>query len=61
MDQLARAYIGQVVKYYGVPRDIVLDRDSSFLSQFWKALQATMGTKWKLSTTFHPKIDGQTG
>ncbi|CAH9119792.1 unnamed protein product [Cuscuta europaea] len=60
MDKLARAYIQHVVKYHGVPRDIVSDRDSRFLSQFWRELQAAMGTKLKLSTAFHPMTDGQT-
>lgn len=60
MDQLARAYIHQVVKYHGVPRDIVSDRDSRFLSQFWKSLQAALGTRLKMSTAFHPATDGQT-
>jgi len=61
MDQLAIAtYIIQVVKYHGVSRDIISDRDSRFLSQFWKALQAAIGTRLKLSTVFHPEIDRQT-
>ncbi|CAH9124286.1 unnamed protein product [Cuscuta epithymum] len=60
MEKLARAYIKHVVKNHGVPQDIVSDRDSRFLSQFWKELQAALGTKLRLSTAFHPTTDGQT-
>lgn len=60
MDQLARAYVKYVVKYHGVPKDIVSDRDSRFLSNFWQSLQKAMGTKLLMSTAFHPATDGQT-
>ncbi|CAH9094978.1 unnamed protein product [Cuscuta europaea] len=60
MDKLAKAYVKYVVKHHGVPQDIISDRDSRFLSQFWKELQTAMGTKLKLSTAFHPTTDGQT-
>ncbi|CAH9114854.1 unnamed protein product [Cuscuta epithymum] len=60
MEKLAKAYVKHVVKHHGVPQDIVSDRDSRFLSQFWKELQTAMGTKLKLSTAFHPTTDGQT-
>jgi len=60
MTQLTKAYVSQVVKHHGVPKDIVSDRDSRFLSQFWQALQAALGTTLKFSTAFHPMTDGQT-
>lgn len=60
MDQLAKAYMRYVVRYHGIPSDIVSDRDSRFLSHFWGKLQEAMGTKLKMSTAFHPATDGQT-
>ena len=43
----------------GIPFSIILDRGAQFTCGFWKAFQKGLGTQVKLSTTFHPKIDGQ--
>ena len=45
---------------HGLPRELILDRDKLFISRFWKALMAQLGVKHKLSTAYHPQIDGQT-
>ena len=42
----------------GLPRDIILDRDKLFISQFWKGLTRIAGVKLGLSTAFHPEMDG---
>ena len=60
MKQLARAYVKYVVRVHGVPRTIVSDRDTRYLSQFWQTLQQAMGTTLLYSTSFHPQTDGQT-
>ena len=60
MEQLARAYIKYVVQYHGIPRTIVSNRDTRYLSHFWKSLQQAFGTTLLYSTSFHPMTDGQT-
>jgi len=57
---IADFFFQELVRLYGVPRTIVSDRDTKFLSHFWRCLWRLRGTKLLFSTTCHPKIDRQT-
>jgi hypothetical protein len=52
-------YMKEVVRLHGVPKSIVSDRDSKFVSKFWESLHIALGTKLSLSVIFHPQTDGQ--
>ena len=58
MDRLAELYVKKIVRLHGVSLSIVSDRDSRFISRFWKELQSTLGTRLNFSTAFHPQTVG---
>lgn len=60
LERLAELYIEEIVRLHGIPSSIVSDRDPRFTSIFWESLQEALGTKLRMSSTYHPQTDGQT-
>ncbi|VFQ79098.1 unnamed protein product [Cuscuta campestris] len=58
--RVANLFLDTVVKHHGFPSTVILDRDSVFMSSFWRELMKLSGTTLKFSTTYHPQTDGQT-
>ena len=58
--EAARNFFSNVVKHFGMPEDIVSNRDTRFTSKFWVGLFKMWGTECKFSTANHPQTDGQT-
>ena len=50
----------QLYCIYGLPSNIVSDRDRKFNSHFWRAIFQRLGTQLNLSTADHLETNGQT-
>ncbi|KAL0386088.1 UNVERIFIED_CONTAM: Transposon Tf2-11 polyprotein [Sesamum radiatum] len=56
----AHLFFKHIVKYWGLPKHIVSDRDSRFTGVFWTELFKILGSKLSMSSSYHPQSDGQT-
>ena len=43
---------------WGLPKELITDRDPKFLSKFWAELFASRGVKLLYSMAYHPQTDG---
>jgi hypothetical protein len=57
---VARLFINEIFRLHGLPRSIVCDRDTRFVSKFWQSLLDILDVRLNMSTAFHPQTDGQT-
>jgi hypothetical protein len=58
--KLAKLYLSRIVCLHGVPKTIISDRGTQFVSRFWDHLQQALGTQLVFSTAYHPQTGGQT-
>lgn len=59
-EDTASLFFKHVVKYWGVPQNIVSDRDPRFTGSFWTELFKLLGSELNISSSYHPQTDGQT-
>ncbi|KAK3553204.1 hypothetical protein QTP86_031796 [Hemibagrus guttatus] len=57
--QTADAMFAHVFRNFGLPEDIVSDRDPQFTSRVWRALCARLDIGVSLSSSHHPQSNGQ--
>ena len=60
VEETTKLFLMNVVKYWGLPKFIISDRDSRFIGKFWMELFKLMGTELHFSTNFHPQTYGHT-
>ena len=60
IEEAARIFFNNVVKYFGMFEDIVSDQDTRFTSRFWVELIKMWGIECKFSTANHPHTEHQT-
>ncbi len=58
--ETANLLFKHVICDYGLPRQIISDRDSKWTGSFWKEICTIMKIKRSLTTAHHPQADGQT-
>ena len=59
-EELARLFRDNVWKLHGLPESVVSDQGPQFAAELTKELNRMLEIKMKLSTAFHPQMDGQT-
>ena len=59
-DRVATLYLRHLLPWFGIPKQIISDRDPHFTSAFSKEITSQTGIQQNLSTAFHPHTDGQT-
>ncbi|CAN6711427.1 unnamed protein product [Malus baccata var. baccata] len=59
LSRLAKLFFSQIVKYHGVPVNIISDQYPRFTFKFWVAFQEALGMRLLYSTAYHPQTDGQ--
>jgi hypothetical protein len=60
VQKYAGIYITRVLYLHGVPKTIMSDRGSQFVTRFWEQLHASLGTHSIHSLAYHLQMDGQT-
>ena len=58
--EATQLFFKNIVKYWGLSRHIISDRDPHFTGNFWNELFEILGSRLHFSTSFHPQNDGQT-
>jgi hypothetical protein len=57
---IEKNHMKENVRLHGIPKAIVLDRDSKFTSNFWRGFFNGFGTNLNFTTTYHPQSNGKT-
>jgi hypothetical protein len=60
VSHIAQVFMDNIVKLHDLPNSIVTDKDTIFLSHFWKELFKLCKVNLTLCTAYHPQTDGQT-
>jgi hypothetical protein len=55
---IAKLYLENVFRWFGLPQKIISNRDPRFTSHFGKSITKALGITQNLSTAFHPQTDG---
>ena len=52
--EVVKLFFENWVRFFGVAKYVIHDRDVRFTASFWKALWSIMGTRTLFSSAYHP-------
>ena len=58
--EVADLVFANVFKYWGMPKNMLSNRDPKFVAKFWKQLFYKLGAELLKSSAYHSETDGQT-
>ena len=58
-EDYTRIFIGDIIYHHGISLSIISGSGAQFTSTFWRSFEKGLTAKVKLSTIFHPQMDGQ--
>ena len=58
--ETAELFFKHVIKVFGIPSQVIADRDTRWRNDFWKDICELMGMRRSLTIAYHPQADGQT-
>ena len=59
VEETVALYLKHMVTNFGLPSEIISNRDPHFTSKFMRELCKLMGIEQNISTAYHPRMDGQ--
>lgn len=59
VEETTRLFVLHIVKYWGIPENIVSDRGPHFTRRFWIEVFKPLGSELHFSASFHLQTDGQ--
>ena len=54
VDSTAKIFMKEIFRLHVIPKAMISNRDTKFISNFWKVLFADLGTKLNFGTAYHP-------
>ena len=57
---VATAFIERYIPYHGFPNTIINDKGTQFTNAVWATICKTLGIERRLSSVYHPEMDGAT-
>ena len=56
-EQVAHLLVENMVRIFGLPDEVLYDRDLCFTADFWHQIWNNLGSRAKFSSVYHPQTD----